>query len=135
MVNALYGKGREKFLEGNINWLTITAKAVLVDTTQYTANLDNDEFLSAIPSAAQVSTSPAFTNKTGSLGVADADDITFSSVSGSKCEALIIFEDTGTASTSPLLAYIDSATGLPVTPNNADIIVKWDDGANKIFKL
>lgn len=36
---------------------------------------------------------------------------------------------------SPLLAYIDTATGLPVTPNGADITVAWDSGANRIYKL
>lgn len=36
---------------------------------------------------------------------------------------------------SPLIAYIDTATGLPVTPNGGDITIAWDSGANKIFKL
>ena len=31
--------------------------------------------------------------------------------------------------------FIDTATGLPITPNGGDIIVTWDNGANKIFKL
>jgi len=34
-----------------------------------------------------------------------------------------------------LIAFIDTATNLPVTPNGGDIIVAWDNGANKIFKL
>ena len=34
-----------------------------------------------------------------------------------------------------LVAYIDGATGLPVTPNTGDIGIAWDSGANKIFKL
>ena len=47
----------------------------------------------------------------------------------------MIYRDTGTEATSPLIAYIDTATGLPITPNGGDIIVVWDDGANKIFRL
>jgi hypothetical protein len=47
----------------------------------------------------------------------------------------VIYKDTGTAATSPLIAYIDTATGLPVTPNGGDITVTWDNGSNKIFKL
>ena len=39
------------------------------------------------------------------------------------------------AGTSPLIANIDVATGLPITPSGGDIIVQWDTGANKIFKL
>ena len=39
------------------------------------------------------------------------------------------------ASTSQLVAYIDTATGLPVTPNGGNIQIVWDTGANKIFAL
>ena len=48
---------------------------------------------------------------------------------------LVIYRDTGVEGTSALIAYIDAATGLPITPNGGDIIVAWDNGANKIFKL
>ena len=41
----------------------------------------------------------------------------------------------GTEATSPLIAYIDTATGLPITPNGGDIIVTWDNGTNKIFRV
>ncbi len=34
-----------------------------------------------------------------------------------------------------LVAYIDSATGLPVIPNGGDITITWDSGANRIFAL
>ena len=61
--------------------------------------------------------------------------MTFTDVTGASIEAIIIYSDTGTEATSPLIAYIDTATGLPITPNGGDIIVTWDNGANKIFKL
>jgi len=38
-------------------------------------------------------------------------------------------------STSRLIAWIDTGTNLPVTPNGGDITVQWDAGANRIFKL
>ncbi|GAI46620.1 unnamed protein product, partial [marine sediment metagenome] len=47
-----------------------------------------------------------------------------------------IFKDDGVDDvSSPLIALIDTATGLPVTPNDGDITIAWDNGANKIFKL
>ena len=74
--------------------------------------------------------------KTVTDGVADGVDITFSSVAaGDAIQALVIFKDTGAEATSPLIAYIDTGTGLPVTPNGGDITIQWDGGANKIFKL
>ena len=135
MANALFDKARQRFLEGQFNWNTDTIKAVLVDTGTYTANLSAHEFLADIGAGARISTSGAFTGKATTGGAADANDVTFTTVTGASIEAIILYKDTGTDSTSPLIAYIDTATGLPITPNGGDIIVTWDNGANKIFKL
>lgn len=135
MANALYDNGRESFLKGEISWSSDNIKAVLVDTATYTANLATDQFLSDIPAGERVATSANFTAKTTTAGVADAADVTFASVSGDQSEALVVYQDTGVEGTSRLIAYIDTATGLPVTPNGGDISVTWDSGVNKIFRL
>ena len=135
MANALFDKARQRFLEGQFNWNTDTIKAVLIDTGTYTVNLSAHEFLSDVGSGSRIATSGAFTGKTTTGGAADANDITFTSVTGASIEAIVLYKDTGTDSTSPLIAFIDTATGLPITPNGGDIIVTWDNGANKIFKL
>lgn len=135
MANALFDKARQRYLEGQLNWLTDTVKTLMVDTAAYTVNLSVHEFLSDIPSSARITTPVTLTSKSTSGGAADAADATFTSVSGPSIEAIIIYKDTGTEATSPLLAYIDTATGLPITPNGGDIIVTWDNGPNKIYKL
>jgi hypothetical protein len=135
MANALYGKGRQRFLEGSIVILTDNIKAVLVDTGAYTVSIDTHEFLSDIASGARIATSGNLASKTSTLGVFDAADVTLTAVTGTTVEAVVIYKDTGTASTSPLIAYIDTATGLPVTPNGGDETITWDNGSNKIFKL
>lgn len=135
MANALYDKGREAFLSGSISWSGDTIKVVLVDLADYTADLAADQFLSSVTGVARVATSAALSSKTVAAGVADAADVTFSAVTGDPSEALVVYKDTGSAATSPLIAYIDTAGGLPVTPNGGDILVSWDNGANKIFKL
>jgi hypothetical protein len=134
MANALYDKGREKFLSGSVSWSGDTIKVALVDTASYTANLATDEFYSSV-SAAVVGTPQTLGSKTVTAGVADAADPTFTAVTGASCEALVIYKDTGSSATSPLIAYIDTATNLPVTPNGGDIGITWDNGSNKIFKL
>lgn len=135
MANALYDKGRQKFLEGGIDWLNDTIKVVLVDGADYTPNLATHEFLDDVPGAGRVGTPQTIANPTSTDGVADGDDVTFPTVSGDQCEYILIYKDTGAEGTSPLIALIDTATGLPVTPNGGDITVQWDAGANKIFKL
>ena len=135
MSNTLYDKARQRFLEAQLNMLTDTIKCVLVDTGAYTANFTTHEFLADIPVSARITTPVTLTSKTTAGGAFDAADVTFTSVSGASIETIIIYADTGTESTSPLIAYIDTATGLPITPNGGDIIVTWDNGANKIFKV
>lgn len=66
------------------------------------ASGDNwDDFDGAVVGTKQNLTSPTVTN-----GVADAADVTFTSVSGASVEAIGIFRDTGTASTSRMVALI-----------------------------
>ncbi len=135
MANRLYDLGRQKFLEADLDWTGHDIKAVLVDLALYTPNFATDEFLTSIAAGARVATSINLTGKTATAGVADADDVTFSTVSGAQSEVVVLYRDTGVAATSPLIAYIDTATGLPVTPSGGDIIVQWDNGSNKVFKL
>lgn len=133
MANALYAKGRESFLKGEISWSADNIKTVLVDTATYTVDLANHQFLSDIPVGERVATSANLTAKTTTAGTADAADVTFSSVTGDQSEALVVYQDSGVEGTSRLIAYIDTASGLPVTPNGGDISVQWD--AAGIFTL
>ena len=137
MANTLYDKARQRFLEGQINWNTDTIKAMLIDTGAYTANFSSHEFLSDVGTSARISGTVGLTltGKATTGGAADAGDVTFTSVSGPSIEAILLYKDTGTESTSPLIAFIDTGTGLPITPNGGDIIVTWDNGPNKIFKV
>ncbi len=135
MANALYDLGREAFLTGSIDWATDDIRAILVDTGTYTVDLATHAALDDIAAGARVAVSASLGTKTTTAGVADAADVTFSAVSGATVEAVVLYKHTGVESTSLLIAYIDTATGLPVTPNGGDISVTWDSGANKIFKL
>lgn len=132
-MSALYDLGRQKFLAGAIQWLAHDIKVVLVDTGTYSVDLAADEFLSDLSGG--VATSGNLTGKDSTNGVADAADITCTSVSGSSVEAIVLYRDTGVAATSPLIAYINTGTGLPFTPNGGDVLISWDNGANRIFKL
>ena len=142
-ANALYDKGREGFLDGSIDWDTDTIKIVgyhnSAGGTSYVPNLATDTFLSDIAAGARISTTPALTSKTVTAGVADAVDTLFATVAsgaGNQIDGVAAFKDTGAAGTSRLIAKIDDGGGtLPVVPNNGDINVVWDNGANKIFKL
>ena len=135
MANTLYDKSRELFLTAQIDWSTDTIKTILVDTGAYSPNFTTHQYLSDISSSARIGPAVTLTGKATTGGAADANDATFTSVSGPSIEAIVLYKDTGVEGTSPLIAYIDTATGLPITPNGGDIIVTWDNGTNKIFRL
>lgn len=135
MANALYDFGREGFLDGSIDWDTNDIRIILIDEADDTIDLAADDNLDDRAGAARVATSDALVSKSVTAGVANAAPKTWSAVSGDVSESIDAYKHTGTESSSRLIFNIDTATGLPVTPNGGDITVTWDTGANKIFKL
>ena len=135
MANALYPKAKEDFLAGNLNLSSNTITLALIDTDVYTFSSSHED-RADVPNSAVVAEA-TLASKTITSGVFDADDSTFTSVSGANCEALIIYHTDvqGGNTTSRLIAYIDTATGLPILPNGGDITVRFSSGASKIFAL
>lgn len=134
MANAFYRKGAQKILSGAINFSTDTIKARLVKNT-YAQNLSTDEFVDLV-TAVTGTTDVTLANKSVVDGVFDADDVTWTSVpAGETSEGVVIYKDTGSEATSPLIAYIDVITGFPLATNGGNVVVQWDNGAYKIFSL
>lgn len=134
-ANAMFDIGREGFLGGDIDYDANNIKLLFVDHGVDTPVPATDDFHNDITAGAIIATSGNFTTKTKVSGVADADDVTIATVSGAQFESIVIYADSGVSATSRLFVYIDTATGLPCTPGGGDITVRWDSGANKIFKL
>lgn len=140
MANALYPKYKEKLMNpGTLGTTSGTAvdlsddtiKVALIDTGTYTYSTAH-EYYSSVTGV--VGTPGTLTTKTVTNGVFDADDLVFTGVTGASVEAYIIYKDTGTASTSPLIAYFDTAAaGLPFTPNGGNLTIAWN--ASGIFAL
>lgn len=136
MANAWYDSGINGFATKQFDWTSgsETYKVILVDLADYTFSASH-QYLTSVGSDARVATA-TITGRTASAGVLDASDTTFTSVSGHESEALIIYKDTGTEATSPLLLYLDTGiTGIPVTPVGLDVFIQWDNGTNKIARL
>lgn len=133
MANVLYDKGREGILDGTID-MTGDVRACLVEST-YTFDAAHD-FMADIGTDDN-GRSAALGSKTYTAGVFDAADTTITATAANACEALVIFQHTGSDATARLIAYIDTPTaGLPFTPSASQVVsITWDNGANKIFKL
>lgn len=86
------------------------------------ASGDNlDDFDAAIVGSAVTLTAPTVTQ-----GVADAADPTFTAVSGASVEAVLVYKDTGTASTSRVAAIIDGRQTVTVSADaSASATTLW----------
>lgn len=138
MANTVYPLFKQALLSGtpSINMTSDTIKVAIVRGYTYSAAHDFYDDITGIGGGTIVGTPQTLGSKVFTNGVFDAADPTFTAVaSGAACAHLVIYKDTGTGSTSPLIALIDTATGLPVTPNGSDITIAFDPGASKIFAL
>jgi hypothetical protein len=134
MANALYDSGRNGFLNGAIDYTNNTIKMALV-SDGYTPNLASHNFYNEVSSNV-VGTPQTLSSKTTSAGVANCADVDFGTVaSGSTVRYILLYKDSGTTSTSQLIALYDTAVGLPFATSGAEIVIKIDSGANKLFKL
>lgn len=141
MANALFNPGREGFLVGEIDWDTAVIKVYLTRGYSFTAS---HRFTSdATGAGATLVASATLASKTFTDGVADAADVTFTSVgAGAAITSILIIQTsavTGGADVATnaqrLIGFIDTATNLPVTPNGGNIDVAWSGGADRIFRL
>ena len=133
MANTLYDKGREGFLDGSIDWDTDDVRVALVESTYSFSNAH--DFMDDLGTNDN-GRSVALGTKTVPNGVADAADTSLTATAANACNALVIYKFNAADSAARLIAYIDTATGLPFTPSISQTVnIAWDNGANKIFKL
>lgn len=136
MANDLYPSAREGFLTALINWLSDDIRVVLVDGGYVYSSAHN--MLDDVTAGFRVATSSSLTGKTATGGVADADDVTISTVSGDDIEGVIVYQHTGVESTSRLIAFYDllaSGVEIDYTPDGSDARVRWSNGTTKMFMI
>lgn len=130
--SPFYPKGAEKLLSGAVNFAADTIKVALVRASYQTDAAH--EFLAAV--GTRIGTDQALANKVVAGGAFDADDSDFGAIAaGEKVGGLVIYKDTGSAATSPLLLHITDVVGLPYDTNGGGLAIGWPDGAAKIFSL
>jgi hypothetical protein len=133
----MYPLAREAFGDGDLDWEAQDWRVILARSTYvYSAA---HQFLTSVAGAARVATSGAdLTGKTNVLGVLDADNVVFPTVSGFAIAKVIIYQHTGVEATSRLGLHLDtlaSGVALSITPNGTDIRLRWSDGATKIWRI
>lgn len=113
MANTLYDEARKHFLEGNIDWMSDTIKVFLVSNNGYPVDVQNHKNLDDVANTGRIAGPVEITNKSTAKGAADGEDVTFTAVDSQKTiNAILIYKEGANEGSSPLIAYIDTATGL-----------------------
>ena len=134
MANAVYPIGKKAILDGDIDFLSDTIKIQLCDSA-YTYSASHNAF-DDITAGARVATSSALASKTTTGGAFDAADVTYTALTGDTVTSWVLFKDSGTESTSKLIAYFDTVSGggaFSFTPSGGDLTLSF--GASGIFTI
>lgn len=123
---------------GLVNLSTDPIKIILL-TSAYTPDQENDHLVSDIPVGARIAVSDALASQSWSGAVLDANDITvLSVVAGYTCDQAVIFAADGASPEGGrLLRKIsnDTYTGFGFTTDNTDVTLIFPNDAGKIFRL
>lgn len=133
MANALYNFGKGELLKGNIDLENDTIKVALVTST-YTPNVDtHDDFADVtneVSATGYTAGGAALTNAsvtvddTNDRAEFDANDTVWTITGSLTAAAAIVYKDTGSAASSPLLAYFDF--GQDETATDGDFTIEWN---------
>jgi hypothetical protein len=142
MENGLYKSGRTAFATGNIKWRALggdTIRCLLV-TRAYTPDLKKHQTLSDIPVAARLGkdgntepeTFPQLTLLSPEDGICDANDVDFGMIpSGNEIKGVVLYKDDAKNKGTVLIAFV----GVNFITNGTQVIIGWDGGPDKIFRL
>lgn len=133
-MSSWYTKGRTLFGTADIDWINDPIVAILVSLSTYTPDYDNDCYISDIPEAARIATSPRLLGKTMVDRIARALDVTYPILDlTTAVDAIVLAKDTTDINSSPVFLLIDSGTGLPYSTSGETCILHWN--ASGIFIL
>jgi hypothetical protein len=137
--NALYGLGRAGILAGTFSGAS--AICAMLVKTGYSVTINTDQYLDTVSTSYNNGKftgagNAGIANKTYTLGVLDGDDFSITATAAVVTIAIVLYVYNASDGAAALIAYIDTATGLPFTPAASQTVnITWDSGANKIFKL
>ena len=138
----VYGTA-QKHLDADVDWVSDTIKCTL-HTSTYSPNQSTHEFASSLTN--ELSTANGYTVGGATLGTKSvnvsglvtqyrAAATTWTASGSLTARYAVVWKDTGSAATSPLLAYVllDSAPA-DVTATNAAFTITWD-ATDGVFKV
>ena len=130
MANLIFTRFFERMASGNLNWASAVIRCLLERSTSTLSPNKDMDYVGDLSGLVEVSVTSYARQTLGTAAVniddandrveLDCADISFGSLeTGQTADALIFYVQTGgddsTPNDDPLIAYIDTATGLPAT--------------------
>jgi len=110
----------------DVSLLDATDSGAIAVTTENYGEVDTATVVADRADSAQVPLGSK-TIGTVAVGVFDAADVTFATITGDAADYLVLYKYHATPANATMIATWDSATtGLPVTPNGGDITVTFN---------
>lgn len=132
----LYPLARQLFATAGLDWATSNIKIALL-AQSYVFDI-TAQYITDIPSGMILATSGNITNLTAAAGYCSGDTTTMGVIASPQPAAYIVFyKDTGTPSTSPLIAFFDSTDlpGLPAVLNGLEYFIYQNTSFGGWFRL
>lgn len=132
MANVIFNSWKADVLKANIDHVDDTIKVMLVSSS-YTPNQDTHQFIDDVTNqvtgdgytagGATLASKTVTQNDTDNRGVFDAADVTWAD-STITARGAVLYKDTGTPATSPVISYFDFAEDKIST--DGDFTIAWD---------
>lgn len=133
MPDVIFNSFKKELLEADIDLLVDTIKVMLV-TSGYMPNQDTHDFIDDVSSnevsgtgysagGETLASKTVTQDDTDDEGVFDADDVTWAD-STITARGAVLYKDTGTPSTSPVICYADFTEDK--TSENGDFLITWN---------
>lgn len=131
MASVVYNSAKQKILKGDIDFDSPINVALVL--SGYSPNIDTDDFFDDITNEASgagytaggitLSSTTVILDTTDDEAAFDAADVTWST-STITARGAVLYRNTGTASTSPLIAYFDF--GSDKVSSAGDFTIAWN---------
>jgi len=141
ITNTIVNMAKRLFMNGGIDFDTDTIKVMLLNNS-HTTNIDDDEYIDDVSSneisgsgytagGATLSSKTVTVDDTNDLAYADAANVQWNSADFTAYYG-VVYKDTGTPATSPIICIIDFDGAKTVNPDGT-FEIEWN--ASGIFKI
>ena len=138
MPSLLYDNAKKELCQGLIAWdsepnikvLLVNASYTPSAAHQFVTDLGANELTGTGYERKALATRTVTIDAVNHKAVCDAADLDYVGLNAGTLAAAVVFIDTGTAATSPLIAYMDAPD---LASNGSDVALRW--AASGLFSL